>query len=125
MTKEAIVMEYLRADFFNMETVSEAWAALAEKFGWKGYEAEMNAHIQKTGDRNPYRDTNNGQWNNDSNTEGASSDGGSGGSSENGEAPKTQESSNGAEAAPSEQPTDTPPPQPSVEERMAAKFAGL
>lgn len=123
MTKEAIVMEYLRADFFNMETVSEAWAALAEKFGWKGYEAEMNAHIQKTGDRNPYRNANTSE---SSTSEGASSDGGSGGgSSENGEAPKTQESGNGAEAAPSEQPSDTPPPQPSVEERMAAKFAGL
>lgn len=63
-TREMIVMEYLRCDFFDMRHTEEAWHAVAEKYGWKNYKDEMDAHIKKVGNTNPYH----GSYDNETDT---------------------------------------------------------
>lgn len=62
-TRTAIVMEYLRTEYFGVDRVEEVWHIIAEKYGWKDYETEMMNHIVDTGGVNPYHDSGNAYWN--------------------------------------------------------------
>lgn len=61
-SKEAIVKEYLRNEYFELDRVDEAWHRLAEKYGWKNYNAEMIAHLSKNNNQNPYKNSENTEW---------------------------------------------------------------
>lgn len=61
-SKEAIVKEYLRNEYFELDRVDEAWHRLAEKYGWKNYNAEMIAHLSKNNNQNPYKNSENIEW---------------------------------------------------------------
>lgn len=62
-TKTAIVIEYLRTEYFDLDSVEEAWHKVAEKYGWKDYEDEMRANLRHTGGHNPHKDFSNPYWN--------------------------------------------------------------
>lgn len=54
-TREEIVEKYLETNYSTVDSVEEVWNIVAEKYGWKNYEAEKQMHSAKHNNKNPYK----------------------------------------------------------------------
>ena len=60
-TKSAIVMQYAQKKYFNIQNIDKIWYLVADEYGWKedGYKEELMLLVGKTGNINPYYNSNN------------------------------------------------------------------